>query len=121
MSAASFNILGGAVLTDAMVVNVLPGFAHSVSAELAEFQQVLLRERLSFENHRRVECVAYVTAGAWLDAMPTVSNCVDGDGDVVSSLRYMFGVCPAAMQDKPLVCECWKPYSVGQAMRCRLN
>ena len=38
MSAASVNMLGGTVLTDAMVVDALPGFAHSVSAELAEFR-----------------------------------------------------------------------------------
>ena len=25
------------------------------------------------------------------------------------------------MQDKPLVCECGKPFSPGQALRCRLN
>ena len=31
-------------------------------------------------------------------------------------LRYMLGVCPAVMQDKPLVCECRKPFSLGQAM-----
>ena len=35
------------------------------------------------------------------------------------SLRYMLGVCPAAMQDKPLACECGKPFSSEQAMRCR--
>ena len=121
MSAASINTLGGAVLTDATVVDVLPGFAHSVSAEVAVVRQRLLRARLSFENRRRVECVADVKAGMWLDAMPTVSNCVLGDGDVVSSLRYMLGVCPAAMQDQPLVCECGKPFSPGQAMQQRLK
>ena len=31
----------------------------------------------------------------------------------------MLGVCPAVMQDKPLVCECGKPFSPGQAMRCK--
>ena len=61
-------------------------------------------DRLSVENRRRVECVADVT-GAWLDAMPTVSNCVLGDGSVASSLLYMLGVCPAAMHDKPFICE----------------
>ena len=38
---------------------------------------------------------------------------------IVSSLRYMLGVCAAVMQDKPLACECGKPFSPGQAMRCR--
>ena len=46
MRADSVSMLGGAVLTDAMVADVLPGFAHSVSAELAEFRQVLLQDRL---------------------------------------------------------------------------
>ena len=41
---------------------------------------------LSFEGCRRVECVADVVAGAWLDALPVASNCVLGDGDVVASL-----------------------------------
>ena len=57
-----------AELTAAMVVDVLPGFAHSVSAEVAEFRQRLL-DGLSFEGCRRVECVADVAAGAWLDAL----------------------------------------------------
>ena len=74
---------------------------------------------LSFEGCRRVECVADVVAGPWLDALPVASNCVLGDGDVVASLRYMLGVRPAAMQEKPLVCECGKPFSPGQAMKCR--
>ena len=82
---------------------------------------MLLLDRLSFENRRRAEFVADVTAGAWLDAMPTVSNCVLGDGDIVSSLRYILVVCPAAIQDNPLFCECGKPFSLGQAMRCRFN
>ena len=56
-----------------------------------------------------------------LGAMPTVSNCVLGDGKVVSSLRYMLGVRPAAMQDTPLVCGCEKPFSPGHALRFRLN
>ena len=99
---------------------MLPGFAYSVSAELAKFRQVLLPDGLSLQDRRRVECVADLTAGEWLDAMPSVFNCVLGDGDVVSSLRYMLGVCPAAMQDKPHVCECRKPFSPGQAMRCRI-
>ena len=120
MSAASVSTLG-AVLTDAMGADVLPGFAHSVSAELAEFPQVLLRDGLLFQDRSHVECIADVTARAWLDAMPTVSNRVLGDGDVFSSLRDMLGVCPAALQDKPLFCECGKPLSPGQAMWCRLK
>ena len=120
MSAASVSTLG-TVLTDAMVADVLPGFAQSVSAELAAVQQGLLRDGLSFQDRRRVECVADVTAGAWFDAMPTVSICVLGDGDVVSPLRYMLGGCPAAMQNKSLFCECGQPFSPGQAMLCRLN
>ena len=66
-----------------------------------------------------MEAVDDVTAGVWLDALPVASSYLLGDGDVVSSLRYMLGVCPAVMQDKPLVCECGKPFSPGQAMRCR--
>ena len=31
----------------------------------------------------------------------------------------MLGVCPAVMQDYPLVCACGKPFSLGQAMMCR--
>ena len=68
-----------------------------------------------------MECVADVTAGAWLDAMPDAFNCVHRDGDVVSSLRYMPSVCPAAMQDEPLVCECGKPFNPWHDMRCRLQ
>ena len=50
-----------------MVVAVLPGFAHSVSVELTEFQQVLLRDGLSFQDSRRVECVARLLQGHdWL-------------------------------------------------------
>ena len=120
MSAASVSTLG-VVFIDAMVVDILRGFAHSVSAELAEFRQELSRDGLSFQDRRRVEGVADVTAGLWLDAMPTVSNCVLGDGDIVSSLRYMLGVRPAAMQDTPLVCGCEKPFSPGHALRFRLN
>ena len=73
------------------------------------------------EGSRRVKCVADVTAGAWLDALPVASNCVLGDGDVVSSLWYMLGLCPAAMQDNPLGCEYGKPFSPGQAMQYRLQ
>ena len=71
------------------------------------------------EGCRRVQCVADVAAGAWLNALPVASNCVLGDGDVIASLRYMLGVWPAAMQEKPLVCECGKAFSPGQAMRCK--
>jgi hypothetical protein len=60
-----------------------------------------------------------VSAGAWLDALPIVSNCHLGDEDVVCALRYQLGVCPASMQDRPLTCECGKLFSPGQAMRCR--
>ena len=67
-----------------------------------------------------MDAVADVTPGAWLDALPVASNCLLGDGDVVSSLRYMLGVCPAVMQERPLVCECGKPFSPGQAMRLSL-
>ena len=35
-----------AVLTDSMVENVLPGFAHSLLAELSKFRQVLLMDGL---------------------------------------------------------------------------
>ena len=66
-----------------------------------------------------VDAVADVTAGAWLDASPVASNCLLGGGDVVPSLRYMLGVCPAVMQDQRLVCECGKPFRPGQTMRCR--
>ena len=108
-----------AELTAAMVADVITGFAHSVSAELAEFRQRLLLDGLSFEGCRRVECVAAVPAWVRLDALPVASNCVLGDGDVVASLRYMLGVCPVATQGKPLDCECRKLFSPGQAMRCK--
>lgn len=50
----------------------------------------------------RVAIVASDTTGTRLDAMPTIFDYVPGDGDVVCfSLRYMLGVCPAAVQDKP--------------------
>ena len=65
--------------------------------------------------------VADVTAGARLDELPVASNWVLGDGDVVSSLCYILGVCPAALHDKHLVCEFGKPFTPGQPMRCRLQ
>ena len=64
MSAASVSTLG-TVLTDAMVADVLPGFAQSVSAELAAVQQGLLRDGLSFQDRRRVQCIADVTGHDW--------------------------------------------------------
>ena len=82
------------------------------------WRQKMLKQGLSPEGSRRVDAVASVTAGAWLDALPVASNCLLGDWDVVSSLRYMLGECPAVMQDTPLVCECGKPFSPAQAMRC---
>jgi hypothetical protein len=106
-------------LTDAMIEGILPGFAHSVFADLAAARQITLRDKLSLEGRKRLESAADVTAGAWLDALPVSSNCVLGDGDVVSSLRYMLGVCPASMQDRPLKCECGKDFTPGQAMRCK--
>ena len=81
-----------------------------MSAELTEFRQRFLLDGLSFEGCRRLECVA---DEAWLDASPVASNCVLVDGDVAASVRYMLGVCPVAMQQKPLVCECGKPFSPG--------
>ena len=74
-----------------------------------------------FEVYRRLERAADVTAGVWLDALPVASKWVRGNCDVVSSLRYMLGVRPAAMQDTPLVCGCEKPFSPGHALRFRLN
>ena len=69
-----------------------------------------------FEVYRRLERAADVTAGVWLDALPVASKWVRGNCDVVSSLRYMLGVRPATVQDKPLVCELGKPFSPGQAI-----
>ena len=108
--------LGGvdSVLTDAMVETGLPGFAHSVLADLAVWRQQQLKQGLTLVNCRRVEVVADVTAGALLDALPVSSNCLLGDGDVVSSLRYMLGVCPAVMQNKPLVVNVGSPSVLGR-------
>ena len=63
MSATAASKLG-AELTVAMVVDVLPGFAHSVSAERAKFRQKLLLDGLSFQGGKRVEYFADVAAGA---------------------------------------------------------
>jgi hypothetical protein len=109
----------GDVLTEVMIEGFLPGFAHSVFSELAEVRMASLKAVLSPEGAKRLECVADECAGAWLDALPIASNCHLGDGDVVCALRYQLGVCPASMQDRPLTCECGKPFSPGQAMRCR--
>ena len=80
--------LGGLdVVTDSVVENGLPGFAHAVLTDLAVWRQQLLKQGLYPENCRRVRCVADVTAEAWLNALPVASNCLWGDGDVVSSLR----------------------------------
>ena len=57
----------------------------------------LFKQELPSQNYKRVEAVADVTAGAWLEALPVASNCLLDDGDVVSSLRCMLGVCPAVM------------------------
>ena len=51
-----------------MVENGLPGFAHSVLADLAVWRQQQLKQGLTLVNCSRVEAVADVTAGAWLDA-----------------------------------------------------
>ena len=85
----SEETLGGlnVVLTDTMVENGLPGFVHAVLTDLAVWRQQLLKQGLYPENCRRVRCVADVTAEAWLNALPVASNCLWGDGDVVSSLR----------------------------------
>jgi hypothetical protein len=58
-----------------------------------------------------------VSVGSWLGALPIVSNC--HYVDVVCALRDQLGVCPASKQDRPLTCGCGKPFSPGQAMRCR--
>ena len=55
-----------------MVENGLPGFAHSVLADLAVWRQQQLKQGLTVVNCRRVEAVANVTAGAWLDALPVL-------------------------------------------------
>jgi hypothetical protein len=74
-----------AVRSDDMIL--LPGFAHAVFSELGEVCQKLLKEELSVEGANRLESVADVSAGAWLDALPIGSNCHLGDGDVVCALR----------------------------------
>jgi hypothetical protein len=51
--------------------------------------------------------------------MPLTSNRDLGDGDVISSVPCMLGVCHDAMQDSPLICLCRKAFSPGQAMRCK--
>ena len=90
--------------------------------EVAEAWQVFLKKGIALEGCRRLESVACMTAGggggAWLDALPVASNCLLGDRDDVPS-RYMLGLCPAVMQDKPLVCAFEKPFRPWQAMRCR--
>ena len=93
MSAAA---LGGvdSVLTDTMVENGLPWFALSVLVDLAVWQQQLLKQELSAENCRRMEAVADVTAGAWLDALPVDSNCLLDDGDVFR----LFNTCLGCVQ-----------------------
>jgi hypothetical protein len=32
---------------------------------------------------------------------------------------YHLGACLASMQDRPFRCDCWKPFSPRQAIRCR--
>jgi hypothetical protein len=108
----------GAVLSNDMIEGLLPGFAHSVFFELGEVCQKLLQE-LSAEGATRLESVDDVSAVAWLDAVLIASNCHLGYGDVVCALRYQLGACTASMQDRPLTCECGKPFSPGQAMWCR--
>ena len=61
MSAVTASRLGD-VLTDAMVADVPPPSAHSVSTELAVFRKVLLRDGIWCQGRRRVECVADVAA-----------------------------------------------------------
>jgi hypothetical protein len=73
--------------------------------------------QLSDEGAMRLESVADETTGAWLDALPVTSNCRLENGDVLI-LQYMLGVWPAAMQDRPMVGECGKEFSPGQAVRC---
>jgi hypothetical protein len=123
-----------AVLSHDMIKGFFSGFAHAAFSKLEEVRQKLsaafsrqtlntvfseLKEELSVEGAKRLESVADVTAGAWLDALPIVPNRHLGDGVVVCALRYQLGVWPASMQDRPLTCESRKPFSPRQAMRCR--
>jgi hypothetical protein len=41
-----------------------------------------------------------------------------GDGHDVCAFRYQLRVCPDSMQDRPFTCECGKPFSPGQTVRC---
>jgi hypothetical protein len=94
-----------AVLSNDMLECLLPGFTHADFSVLGEFCQKLLKEELAVKGAKRVESVAHVSAGTWLDALLIVSNCHLGDGDVVCALRCQLGVCPANMQDRPLTCD----------------
>jgi hypothetical protein len=65
-------------------------------SEVGEVHQKL-KGRLSIAGAKRLESVADVSAGAWLDVLPVVFNCHLGDGDVVCALRYQLGVCRTSM------------------------
>jgi hypothetical protein len=67
------------------------GRLDAVLSELREVPQKLPKEELSVEGAKRLETVADVSAGAWLDALPFVCNCHLGDGDVVCALRHQLG------------------------------
>ena len=109
------------VLTDTMVVDVLPGLLILYLPSLLSSDRCCCGIGFRSRTSGVLSVLQMLRRGAWLDAMPTVSNCVLGDSDVVSSLRYLLGMCSATMQDKPVFCECGKPFSPGQALRCRVN
>jgi hypothetical protein len=77
-----------AVLSEDMIEGLLPGFAHAVLYELGEVRQKFLKEELSGEGAKRLESVADVSAGEWLDALPILFNCRLSDGDVVCALQF---------------------------------
>jgi hypothetical protein len=81
----------------------------------------LLKEELTAEAGKSLDGVADVSAGAWLDGLPIVSNVHLGDGDVVRGLLCQIGVCPASMQDQPVTFECGKPFSPEQDIRYRCH
>jgi hypothetical protein len=64
-------------------------FSFGVFSEVAAARLEQLRDSLSVEGRKHLDGAAHVTAESWLNAVPVAFTCILGDGDVVSSCRYM--------------------------------
>jgi hypothetical protein len=89
----------GAVISDNMNED-LSGFVHSVLSQLGGFRQKMVR-RFFAKSARRLDSVADLSAGVWLDVLPIAPNCHKGDRDVVCALLCQLGCALQACRISP--------------------